>query len=171
MTNCLILTCRASQTREILAQAKELHPGKVWAPIIVRYRRLPRSRKRVRFFAAALPGYLFVHAPGADVVYDLRRKARVLYDAAGISPAYCTIESLRAMQELIVASEQPATTEAVAPTFVAGQMVQVLPGNHFLSGVFGMVLSVNGEEICVDTGGFWRKLKISAWLLRPAALI
>lgn len=52
------------------------------------------------------------------------------------------------------------------PTFAPGSTVEIVPGDHFLTGLRGMVVSQDGEEVQLQTQGFWRTLKISAWLLR-----
>lgn len=169
------MRCPPSKTRELFLWGRDEHPGLIWAPFITRSRRLPRRRVKVKTTTAALPGYLFMaeaHGPIARILEVLARKdCKPMWTSEGFF-ARCAMEELFIMHQMVSELEKGLreVTETTIPVFTPGTTVDIVPGHHFLAGLRGTVVSQDGEEVQLQTQGFWRTLKISAWLLRAGGI-
>lgn len=176
MNTAIILRCPPSKTREIFLWAKDEHPGLIWAPFITRSHRLPRRRVRTTTTTAAMPGYLFMteaHGPLARTLAALEsHSCKPMWTPEGFF-ARCAMEELFIMHQTVSAVGQKlrgGAAEPRTPTFAPGSTVEIVPGEHFLAGLRGMVVAQDGEEVQLQTQGFWHTLKISAWLLRAVGI-
>lgn len=169
---CTILMCPSQDTKEILKLAEEDYPGLFWTPIFTRMRRLPRSRKKVVTYSAALPGYIFMKGDYVVPPTLSRKGVRVLPRADGY-PARCHIDEIKAFHRTLshrsddVQIASPKLDHVpVVPSFPVGSTVEVIGEGHMLQGITGVVISCVCDEITIETKDFWGKLKINAFLLR-----
>lgn len=175
MSHAIILRCAPAKTRELLTWGIETYPGLLWAPLITRYGRLPRSRKRVKVTRAALPGYLFMSEalqPIRQPIEELGRKdCRPLWINGYF--ARCSMEELQQLRTTISGIEADMLTPAALPTyprFPVGSIVKVVATDHVLADLEGVVISQKEDLVTIESQGFWSTLQISSFLLQQAGL-
>lgn len=168
-----ILRCQPSSTKNMMIWGKEQHISGLWTPFMERIRRLPRTRKRIKTFVPVLPGYLFIREDSPDLSRVLKEpQVRYLTGPQG-GPATCSLAELVAMHEYLTQSPDildTAEPEVQPPSFPVGTKVNVVAGSHLLSGMQGLVLLQEGEEVTLETSSIFGRLKISSFLLRPLGL-